>query len=359
MNRAHHDRRVCKNARTRLGWPVLDLCRTRAKSAVCALLCAAACAFVSDDATAQAGSTNSKEESSQLAKPNAGAPITVLIIHSWGRDFAPFNAVALAFRTELARQTSSRSRFVRCRSTPSAQPADRRAPVRRVPAQPPRHGTDRPGGDARCVGDALLRAPPRTLFPDAPLLVTGIGQRRLHGIQLESRDRVVSINSGHQAHRRQHPQGASRTGTLVFVQGSSRIDRIERTEYQALLAPLANRVRLIWLHDLTHGEPARACRLPAARLGHHLRPLRGRRERRALRQANGHSPQCAKWPTRRYSASTTASSAPASSVAPCCNCARWARWRARPRSACWKADPKPMRPPWCWRQPHRHTTGAN
>ena len=40
-----------------------------------------------------------------LLVPVAEAASTkrVLVIHSWGRDFAPFNTVALALRTELAR----------------------------------------------------------------------------------------------------------------------------------------------------------------------------------------------------------------------------------------------------------------
>jgi len=36
----------------------------------------------------------------------------VLILHSFGRDFAPFNAVSSAFRTELARQSTAPVEFL-------------------------------------------------------------------------------------------------------------------------------------------------------------------------------------------------------------------------------------------------------
>ena len=73
----------------------------------------------------------------------ASEPKRVLIIHSFGRDFAPFNAVALAFRTELARQLKQPVAFheVSLDSERTGPPADERPFVEFLRSH---HGTARP-----------------------------------------------------------------------------------------------------------------------------------------------------------------------------------------------------------------------
>ena len=190
-----------------------------------------------------------------LPMAEAAEPKRVLIIHSWGRDFAPFNAVALAFRTELARQLKQPVAFheVSLDSERTGPPADDRPFVEFLRNH---HGTARL--DLVVVlGISALRFYLRhreRLFPDAPLLVTGIVEARLQGIQLESRDRVVSLNSDLAIIAGNILKVLPEISTLAVVQGSSRIDRLQRAEFQSQLAPLASRVKLIWLHDLTMAQ---------------------------------------------------------------------------------------------------------
>ena len=190
-----------------------------------------------------------------LPMAEAAEPKRVLIIHSWGRDFAPFNAVALTFRTELARQLKQPVAFheVSLDSERTGPPADDRPFVEFLRNH---HGTARL--DLVVVlGISALRFYLRhreRLFPDAPLLVTGIVEARLQGIQLESRDRVVSLNSDLAIIAGNILKVLPETSTLAVVQGSSRIDRLQRAEFQSQLAPLASRVKLIWLHDLTMAQ---------------------------------------------------------------------------------------------------------
>ena len=77
------------------------------------------------------------------------------------------------------------------------------------------------------------------LFPEAPLLVTGISAGRLEGLQFEPRDRVVSVNSDIMVIAGSILEVLPEVGALVVVQGSSRIDSLERAEYQSRLAALA------------------------------------------------------------------------------------------------------------------------
>ena len=185
----------------------------------------------------------------------AAEPKRVLIIHSWGRDFAPFNAVALAFRNELARQLKQPVAFheTSLDAERLGPPSDERPFFEFIRNH---HGTARI--DLVVVlGRSALRFYLRhrdRLFPEAPLLVTGISAGRLQGLQFEPRDRVVSLNSDIMVIAGSILEVLPEVGALVVVQGSSRIDSLERAEYQSRLAALAGRVRLIWLHDLTMAQ---------------------------------------------------------------------------------------------------------
>jgi len=182
----------------------------------------------------------------------AAEPKRVLIIHSWGRDFAPFNAVALAFRSELAQQLKQPVAFHEASLDAErlGPPSDERPFFEFIRNH---HGTARI--DLVVVlGRSALRFYLRhrdRLFPEAPLLVTGISAGRLEGLQFEPRDRVVSLNSDIMVLAGSILEVLPEVGALVVVQGSSRIDSLERAEYQSRLAALASRVKLIWLHDLT------------------------------------------------------------------------------------------------------------
>ena len=185
----------------------------------------------------------------------AAEPKRVLIIHSWGRDFAPFNAIAVAFRNELARQLKQPVAFHEASldSERLGPPSDERPFFEFIRDH---HGTARI--DLVVVlGRTALRFYLRhrdRLFPEAPLLVTGIAAGLLEGLQFEPRDRVVTLKADIMVIAGSILEVLPEVGALVVVQGSSRIDSLERVEYQSRLAALASRVQLIWLHDLTMEE---------------------------------------------------------------------------------------------------------
>jgi len=182
----------------------------------------------------------------------AAEPKRVLIIHSFGRDFAPFNTIAPALRTELARNASAPVIFSEMSlDAERGGASERERPF--VDFLLERYGATRPDLVVTVGAPALrfyLRNRSR-LFPAAPLLAAGADQRVLERVKLEPRDRAVSV-------RLDFPQIAGNilrvlpeTTTLAVVVGSSPLERFWLNELKTDLAPLAGRVRLLWLTDLT------------------------------------------------------------------------------------------------------------
>lgn len=121
----------------------------------------------------------------------------VLILHSFGRDFAPFNAVSSAFRTELARQSTAPVEFLEAsletaRFTESGSEIPfveylralfaERSPALLVPFGAP-------------AMNFLLRHRER-LFPGVPLLVSAVDERRLRDVSLGANATAVNNNCG-------------------------------------------------------------------------------------------------------------------------------------------------------------------
>ena len=201
-----------------------------------------------------------------LLVPVAEAASTkrVLVIHSWGRDFAPFNTVALALRTELARELKQPVAFheVSLDSERSGEPGEERPFVEFLREH---HGAAAPDL-VLVLGASAMRFYLRhreDLFGEVPLLVTGIEQRRVPDVELGARDRVVSLKMDVPAIAGNILEVLPETRTLAVVMGSSTAERLWLGEFKNELAPLAGRVGLVWLHDLTLEElRSRAAALP-------------------------------------------------------------------------------------------------
>jgi signal transduction histidine kinase len=189
-----------------------------------------------------------------LLAPAAGAaePKRVLLIHSSGRDFSPGDAVSHAFRAELGRQFTHPVAFHEISleaQRASARPDE--GPFHEFLQQ--HYGAAPPDLVVAFSLPALrffLRDRER-LFKDVPLLVTAIDKRRLADVELRSSDRVIS---GHIDMSRMAAgilEVLPETRTLAVVVGSSRTEQFWLAEAKAALAPLASRVKLVWLHDLT------------------------------------------------------------------------------------------------------------
>jgi hypothetical protein len=148
----------------------------------------------------------------------AAEPKRVLIIHSFGRDFAPYNVVATTLRTNL---TQLMRESVALHETSldverGGSPADERLfldyLVGRNRGVPP----DLVIAIANPAMLFCLRYRDQ-LFPGSPLLVTGLDRRRLETVRLPATDRAVTVTLDFPAIARTILELKPETNTLALV----------------------------------------------------------------------------------------------------------------------------------------------
>ena len=148
-------------------------------------------------------------------------PQRVLIVHSFGRDFAPFNSIATAFRTELVQQLGRPVAF-----------HDVSLDVERGPLEDERAFIDflrdrygsKPPDLVVTIGAPAARfhkALRPQLFAQAPALITGIDQRFIEGLGLQPRDRAVTIDINYRAIVEGMRALLPATNLVAIVQGAS------------------------------------------------------------------------------------------------------------------------------------------
>src|SRR5450755_4322814 len=180
----------------------------------------------------------------------SAAPKRVLIIHSFGRDFAPFNTVASAFSEELARLLPGPVVF-REESLDVERPQQDERPF--VDFLLSRYDGGQPDLVITMGAPAMrfyLRSRSR-LFPQTPLLVTGIDRRVLDETQLQARDRVVSVRLDIPAVGQSILDLLPNTTLLALVFGGTQHEQFWLKEVQRELAPLSSRITLLPLDSLT------------------------------------------------------------------------------------------------------------
>ena len=189
----------------------------------------------------------------------------VLIIDSFGRDIGPFNAVAAAFRTTLAREW--------------AQPID----VDEAPFDTARFAE--PKQEANFVDflqnhyggrkldllvpinfpalSFVLRHRNR-LFPETPMLITATDQRRIRPEFLTTKTAVVPYNVNIPELVEGILQVLPDTKNIVVVIGNSPLEKFWQGEFRREFPQFANRVSFTWFNDLSFEEmKRRAALLPA------------------------------------------------------------------------------------------------
>ena len=182
----------------------------------------------------------------------ASTPRQILILQSFGRDFEPFNTVAPAFRTELARLTPEHILFHEASldaerlPTPEEEEAFLRFLQVRYGASPIQLVV--------AIGAPAARFYLRhrqDLYRDAVLLVVGADQRVTQKISLGARDRVAAVNADFRLVAENILRLRPETTTLAVIVGSSAFEQFWLNELQRDLAPLVDRLSLVSLTNLT------------------------------------------------------------------------------------------------------------
>ena len=210
------------------------------------------------------------QEAKNIVAPRDGKGVDslrvrrVLILHSFGRNFAPFTAVSSTFRAELAQQSKAPIEFLEAslESTMFADASSETPLVEYLRALFAKRSADLlvPIGAPAMM---FLQRHSDTLFPGVPVLVVAADKRRLNdlnrsanatafGISLDLAGIVDNI-------LRILP---SRTNVEV-VTGNSPFERFWQMEFQRDSQRLTDRVHFNWLNELPFEEiDRRLSRLP-------------------------------------------------------------------------------------------------
>lgn len=176
----------------------------------------------------------------------------VLILHSFGRDFAPYSAASSGFRTELARQSAAPIEFLEA-SLETARFAEGRAEspfvgyLRALFAERPPDLLVPFGAPAM----NFLQRHREKLFPGVPLLVGAVDKRRLDGVKVSTNATAVGIDLDLPGIIDNILQILPNTKSIEVVVGNSPLERFWLAELREDFAPFSNRVRFNWLNDLS------------------------------------------------------------------------------------------------------------
>lgn len=173
-------------------------------------------------------------------------PKRVLIIHSFGRDVAPYNGIGLALRTDLTQLLRHSVAFQEIAL--DAERGDPREDERplieyvldRNRAAPP----DLVIAIAIPAMQFCLRHRER-LFPGRPLLVTGVDRRRMQGVGLGELDRVVTVSLDFRGAAQTMLALRPQTSTVAMVLGNSPLEQFWTKEIQRNVESASDRLRVL------------------------------------------------------------------------------------------------------------------
>lgn len=198
-------------------------------------------------------------------EPPADGPLKrVLILQSFGSDFAPYNSLSASFRSELPYVLGEPVEFheVSVQATNTTNPAFENALVGYLTALSDERRPDLVvaiGGQAARF--ALSHR--EQLSPTIPVLFAGADHRHLPPGALTASDAAVPSAFNGPGMVESILQVLPQTETLAVILGSSPLERFWRAELGRELEPFESRVRVLWWDELSGQELlSRAADLP-------------------------------------------------------------------------------------------------
>jgi signal transduction histidine kinase/ABC-type uncharacterized transport system substrate-binding protein len=185
------------------------------------------------------------------SSPPSG-PRDVLVLHSFGRDFMPWSEYAKAIRLELERQ-SPWPIDIQDHALVTARSADdnpEAAFVTYLQALYSEHPPDlivSIGAPAA----AFVQRHRAKLFPQAPMILTVVDQRRVKYSKLTPNDTVVSVAIDYRAATKNILQVLPGINHIAMVIGTSPIEEFWRKEIERESQPLTDRVKFTWYDTLS------------------------------------------------------------------------------------------------------------
>lgn len=194
----------------------------------------------------------------------AGEPKRVVVLHSYGQDFKPWSEYAKALRQELER-TSQWRLDVQDFSVITARSDDENAEsqfAEYLRALFIRHAPDLIVAFGAPAG-AFVQRHRAGLFPNKPMVLTAIDQRRVQETALTENDTVVAVRQDVGVLFGNILRLLPETRTVAVVIGNSPNERFWVDEMQRELRPLKDRVNFVFFNDLSFEDVLeRAASLP-------------------------------------------------------------------------------------------------
>jgi signal transduction histidine kinase len=192
---------------------------------------------------------------SQASPALAAEPKTVLVLHSFGRDFKPWSEYAKAIRLELERQSPwpidiQEHALVTARSA-DVDPED--AFVSYLHALYSKRPPDLIISIGAPAATFVQRHRER-IFPAAPMILTVVDQRRVQYSILGPNDTVVAVSIDYHTAIGNILQVLPDTNHVAIVIGTSPIEKFWREEIAREVRPLDSRLKFTWYDTLSFDE---------------------------------------------------------------------------------------------------------
>jgi signal transduction histidine kinase len=186
------------------------------------------------------------------ATADAAEPRHVLLIHSFGRDFAPYDTITAVFRTELAQRLPER--VVIHEATLDAGRTVSKEEERAFFDYLRARFADRAPDLVVTIGPPAARfylAYRDQLFPTTPYLLAAVDQRLARGAALRASDAAILGKVDLPLLVDNILRLLPETKTIAVVIGASDLERFWLSELQREFAPFNDRVAFLWLNELS------------------------------------------------------------------------------------------------------------
>lgn len=188
-----------------------------------------------------------------------------MLLHSFGRDFRPWNEYARTIRTELERQSRwpldiTDHSLVTSRFTDDGTDHAFMEYLRALHQRQPFDLIVSLGAPAA----SFVQRRRQQLFPTVPMILSAVEQRRVQYIELGDNDTVVAIRNDFAAFFENVLQVLPDTQTIAIVTGSSPIEKYWAEELRKETSPFESRAAFIWYNKLSFEDILKnAAALPA------------------------------------------------------------------------------------------------
>ena len=195
----------------------------------------------------------------------AAGPKRVLVVHSFGRDFSPYDAIVPVFRTELAQRLDAPVTFVEANLDFMRVANDEQARgfVEYLNAR----FDDGPPDVVVTLGGPAARfylSHRAALFPATPAVLGGVEERFVRQVDLLPNDAVVGARMDIPKLVDNIEQLLPGTEFVAVVIGASSLERFWLDELKRELRPYEGRIRFEYLNDLSLVQmKERVAKLPA------------------------------------------------------------------------------------------------